>query len=777
MLVSINGGEATYYEGNGFFAPPVVIALVNDAAEAKDYVINLSYPAGTMENPADLVLGENKATVVAGSNGYFYTWIATANGTLTITMSDANWIYAINNLTSYIYGDTQWSDSDPVVNPAVITVVAGDEIQIMVNSYDPTNPYEAPAGTITFTAAFEEEVVEDECAHEWVDATCTAPKTCSKCGETEGEALGHTEVNTPSVNPTCTTPGSSKGTHCSVCGVVIKEPTVKPAIGHLTDTIKGKAATCTEPGLTNGVKCLLCKEILTPQEEIPALGHQFDAETHKCTVCGESDPNATPECAHEWVDATCAAPKTCSKCGATEGEASTTHDYGNRFDKKWGICVVCGYVDDNHEHSIVEGVCEYCDYEFEAFEVPSTFDNDKDGNMDVFYFSAALPEEFTGEDVIWLDAFNGSTGDHMTYDEIGVGSGSLPYPHVYNSDQVLTDSIAFTITVEKAGLYNVAAHYRIKDQKVRGAKFIANEGTENEYAINHTYGWATADEAYEVRNNDFLIGAYMTGIALPLQAGENTITIRVADGVAKSQHFRDLYIVLAEEFIEECETHDYGNRFDKKWGICVVCGYVDDNHEHSIVEGVCKYCDYEFETFEVPSTFDNDKDGNMDVFYFSAALPEEFTGEDVIWLDAFNGSTGDHMTYDEIGVGSGSLPYPHVYNSDQVLTDSIAFTITVEKAGLYNVAAHYRIKDQKVRGAKFIANEGTENEYAINHTYGWATADEAYEVRNNDFLIGAYMTGLVLELQAGENTITIRVADGVAKSQHFRDLYLVPVEA
>ncbi len=29
------------------------------------------------------------------------------------------------------------------------------------------------------------------CKHEWVEATCTEPKTCSKCGETEGEALGH----------------------------------------------------------------------------------------------------------------------------------------------------------------------------------------------------------------------------------------------------------------------------------------------------------------------------------------------------------------------------------------------------------------------------------------------------------------------------------------------------------------------------------------------------------------------------------------------------------
>lgn len=30
------------------------------------------------------------------------------------------------------------------------------------------------------------------CAHDWEPATCTEPKTCSKCGETFGDALGHT---------------------------------------------------------------------------------------------------------------------------------------------------------------------------------------------------------------------------------------------------------------------------------------------------------------------------------------------------------------------------------------------------------------------------------------------------------------------------------------------------------------------------------------------------------------------------------------------------------
>ncbi len=43
--------------------------------------------------------------------------------------------------------------------------------------------------------------------HSWVDATCTAPKTCSVCQATEGNALGHSWVDA-----TCTAPKT-----CSVC--------------------------------------------------------------------------------------------------------------------------------------------------------------------------------------------------------------------------------------------------------------------------------------------------------------------------------------------------------------------------------------------------------------------------------------------------------------------------------------------------------------------------------------------------------------------------------
>ena len=104
--------------------------------------------------------------------------------------------------------------------------------------------------------------------HEWVEATCTEPKTCTIGGETEGEPLGHTWVNA-----TCTEPKT-----CSVCGETEGE-----ALGHTW-----AEATCTEP--------------------------------KTCSVCGEKEGEAL---GHTWVDANYQEPKTCSVCGETEGEPLT----------------------------------------------------------------------------------------------------------------------------------------------------------------------------------------------------------------------------------------------------------------------------------------------------------------------------------------------------------------------------------------------------------------------------------------------------------------------
>ena len=57
--------------------------------------------------------------------------------------------------------------------------------------------------------------------HEWVEATCTEPRTCAECGETEGEPLGHApgEWSAPEIVAQEATQVSEL--RCSRCGEVI----------------------------------------------------------------------------------------------------------------------------------------------------------------------------------------------------------------------------------------------------------------------------------------------------------------------------------------------------------------------------------------------------------------------------------------------------------------------------------------------------------------------------------------------------------------------------
>ena len=127
--------------------------------EAGVYTLTVAWlpPAvGTYENPDVLEIDTNTVDIEAGSQGYYFTWTAHADGELTITVvsDDGNWTYAISNLTTNQHSDTQWSDEDTAVNTTAIEVYEGNVIRIIVNTYDPTSPWEAPAGTITVTASF-----------------------------------------------------------------------------------------------------------------------------------------------------------------------------------------------------------------------------------------------------------------------------------------------------------------------------------------------------------------------------------------------------------------------------------------------------------------------------------------------------------------------------------------------------------------------------------------------------------------------------------------------
>lgn len=105
----------------------------------------------------------------------------------------------------------------------------------------------------------------NNCEHEWLAATCKAPKTCRLCGETTGTKFSH----------------------------------------------QWNEADCEHPKT-----CRFCKST-----EGEALGHTWtdgDCVTDKvCSVCEKVGQQAP---GHDWKPATTEAPKTCKVCGETTGD-------------------------------------------------------------------------------------------------------------------------------------------------------------------------------------------------------------------------------------------------------------------------------------------------------------------------------------------------------------------------------------------------------------------------------------------------------------------------
>ncbi len=189
-------------------------------------------------------------------------------------------------------------------------------------------------------------------------ATCTAAGTktytCTRCKKTRTEtiaATGHKAVKDAAVAATCETTGKTEGSHCSVCGTVLKAQTTTVALGHNWDGGKvTKAATCTTAG-TKTYTCTRCKKTRT--ETIAATGHKAvkDAavaatcettgktEGSHCSVCNTviKAQTTTAALGHSWDSgkvtkaATCTAAGTktytCSRCKKTRTEtiAATGH--------------------------------------------------------------------------------------------------------------------------------------------------------------------------------------------------------------------------------------------------------------------------------------------------------------------------------------------------------------------------------------------------------------------------------------------------------------------
>ena len=197
--------------------------------------------------------------------------------------------------------------------------------------------------------------------------TCTEPGMssltyCSICQITiaqgaEVPAKGHSEGEPA----TCTTaskcadcgvtlkdalghaPGNpadcTKTQNCLQCGIVLAEKTA-----HYEKTNKAVAPTCTKTGKTEGKSCMLCGEVIVAQEVVPALGHgtttDVAAVAPTCTKAGTAAAKKCTVC-NTVVEGGEAVPATGHTEEVVAAVAATCTEAGLTEGKK---CSVCGEV-------------------------------------------------------------------------------------------------------------------------------------------------------------------------------------------------------------------------------------------------------------------------------------------------------------------------------------------------------------------------------------------------------------------------------------------------
>lgn len=123
--------------------------------------------------------------------------------------------------------------------------------------------------------------------HEWADATCTEPKTCTVCGETEGEPLGHKMTDATYQAPAT----------CEVCGETEGEPLTPDFVAYdlplmALDTPYDCNLTCyNDPSKTTVAKVTASDYRIFESDETHPAKEGYEYRQVNITICCD-DENA-----------------------------------------------------------------------------------------------------------------------------------------------------------------------------------------------------------------------------------------------------------------------------------------------------------------------------------------------------------------------------------------------------------------------------------------------------------------------------------------------------
>ncbi len=226
-----------------------------------------------------------------------YTLTAPADGDYTLTISASaepmggepshTKLSFTATVTAYVPGAALDGQTDPQLDTSKL----GNGSYICLVTWEGNTTLNSQAVTYSHQHIWSTDWTTDDNRH-W--------HKCSACNETKDEAEHSWDTGMITTPATCTEAGLKTYT-CSVCSA--KKFEHIDAAGHDPVSHEAKAPTCTEIGWNAYVTCSRCN--YTTYAVLPASGH-------------------------DWADATCTEPRTCSVCQSTDGEA-LGHDWGAWF--------------------------------------------------------------------------------------------------------------------------------------------------------------------------------------------------------------------------------------------------------------------------------------------------------------------------------------------------------------------------------------------------------------------------------------------------------------
>ena len=284
--------------------------------------------------------------VYGSTNGESWTLIEGVS--ITSTYKD----YSITITGSYTYLKLD-VDGDQQVRLASITLTTAtfghDDAETTETRNEATC---TEAGSIVVTCNKCGETISSEeipaTGHDWEDATCEEPKTCSVCAATEGEALGHDWTWVIDKEATFEEEGK-KHEKCQICNATQNENTTidKLTCNHTMAHTPAAEATCTEDGNNEYWYCTACDkyfsdangatEIAENSWVISALGHNMTATEENTATCEEAGNSAY------W---------TCGNCDKYFSDANGE----NEIAKDSWIIDALGHADENGDY-----VCDRCE--------------------------------------------------------------------------------------------------------------------------------------------------------------------------------------------------------------------------------------------------------------------------------------------------------------------------------------------------------------------------------------------------------------------------------